>query len=71
VDSGPRGRRSGLVGRRAECRVLDQLLEAVCTGQSRVLVVHGEPGAGKTALLEYLAGQAYGFQSRQFTKVRR
>jgi DNA-binding CsgD family transcriptional regulator len=58
VDSSPRGRGRGLVGRRAECRVLDQLLEAVRAGQSRVLVMHGEPGAGKSALLEYLAGRA-------------
>ena len=27
-------------------------------GQSRALVVHGEPGVGKTALLDYLAGRA-------------
>jgi predicted ATPase len=26
-------------------------------GESRALVVHGEPGAGKTVLLDYLAGQ--------------
>jgi antitoxin (DNA-binding transcriptional repressor) of toxin-antitoxin stability system len=38
--------------------VLDGLLAAVRAGESRVLVVHGEPGASKTALLEYLAGQA-------------
>ena len=49
-----------LAGRRAECGVLDALLMAVRAGESRVLVVHGEPGVGKTALLEYLAGQAAG-----------
>jgi DNA-binding CsgD family transcriptional regulator len=48
------------MGRRAECRVLDQLLEAVRAGESRALVVHGEPGVGKSALLEYLAGRAAG-----------
>jgi DNA-binding CsgD family transcriptional regulator len=47
-----------LIGRRAECGVLNRLLAAVRSGESRVLVVHGEPGVGKTALLEYLAGQA-------------
>ena len=52
------GRGSRLVGRRAECGVLDRLLAAVRGGESRVLVVHGEPGAGKSALLEYLAGRA-------------
>ena len=46
------------MGRRAECAVLDRLLDAVRAGGSRALVVHGDPGAGKTALLEYLAGQA-------------
>ena len=61
MDSSPRGPGSGLAGRRAECRVLDRLLEAVRAGESRVLVVHGEPGAGKSALLEYLAGRAGGF----------
>ena len=42
--------------------MLDQLLEAVLAGESRVLVVHGEPGAGKSALLEYLAGRAGSFR---------
>ena len=49
-----------LTGRRAECGVLDRLVETVRSGESRVLVVYGEPGAGKTALLEYLAGRASG-----------
>jgi len=40
--------------------VLDGLVEAVRAGESRVLVVHGELGMGKSALLEYLAGQAIG-----------
>jgi DNA-binding CsgD family transcriptional regulator len=48
----------GLVGRRSECAVLDQMIAAVRTGESRVLVVHGAPGAGKTALLEYLESSA-------------
>lgn len=48
----------GLVGRGSECQVLDQLVAAVRTGESRVLVVHGAPGVGKTALLEYLESAA-------------
>jgi len=40
--------------------VLDRLIEAVRAGESRVLVVRGEPGVGKTALLEYLVEQASG-----------
>jgi hypothetical protein len=60
AESRPRRRPSGLIGRRAECEVLDRLLAAVQAGESQVLVVHGEPGMGKTALLDYLARQAYG-----------
>jgi hypothetical protein len=40
--------------------VLDQVINAVRAGESQVLVVHGEAGIGKTALLDYLAGQASG-----------
>jgi DNA-binding CsgD family transcriptional regulator len=60
VQDRPRGPASGLTGRRGERGVLDGLLAAVRAGESRVLVVHGEPGVGKTALLEYLAEQADG-----------
>ena len=49
-----------LRGRRAELGVLDGLIEAVRAGESRVLVVRGEPGVGKTALLDHLAGRAHG-----------
>jgi predicted ATP-dependent serine protease len=49
-----------LADRRTERDVLDRLVEAVRVGGSRALVVHGEPGAGKTALLEYLAERASG-----------
>jgi hypothetical protein len=42
--------------------MLDGLLTAVRTGESRALVVHGEPGVGTTALLEYLAGRAGGLR---------
>jgi DNA-binding CsgD family transcriptional regulator len=38
--------------------MLDRLVEAVCAGQSRVLVLCGEPGVGKTALLQHLVGRA-------------
>jgi DNA-binding CsgD family transcriptional regulator len=55
-----RGRASGLTDRRGERGVLDQLIDAVRAGGSRVLVVRGEPGVGKSALLDYLAGQASG-----------
>jgi DNA-binding CsgD family transcriptional regulator/tetratricopeptide (TPR) repeat protein len=50
----------GLTGRRAERRLLDDLLGSLRDGHSRALVVHGEAGVGKTALLDYLAGRASG-----------
>jgi len=49
-----------LRGRRSESEALDQLLDAIRAGESRVLVVRGEPGVGKSALLEYLSAQAMG-----------
>src|SRR5215470_14573181 len=49
-----------LRGRGSECGALDRLIEAVRAGASRVLVVRGESGVGKTALLDYLAGHAPG-----------
>ena len=50
----------GLRGRRGECEVLDRLLASVRAGQSRVLVLRGEAGIGKTALLGYLLERASG-----------
>ena len=41
-----------LQGRRNECDVLDCQLQAVRAGASSVLVLRGEAGIGKTALLE-------------------
>jgi len=49
-----------LRGRRSECESLDRLLEDVRGGQSRVLVLRGDAGVGKTALLDYLAVSASG-----------
>jgi hypothetical protein len=40
-----------LWGRRQQCEVLDGLLAEVRAGRSRALVVRGEAGIGKTALL--------------------
>jgi DNA-binding NarL/FixJ family response regulator len=51
-----------LLGRRAECEGLDGLLADIRNGHSRVLVVRGEAGAGKTALLGYLSSRAEGFR---------
>jgi DNA-binding CsgD family transcriptional regulator len=49
-----------LTGRRSECEKLDRLIEGVRAGESRALVVRGEPGMGKTALLDYVADHASG-----------
>ena len=55
------GRRSAeLIGRRRERGVLDGLIQAVRGGESQALVVAGDPGIGKTALLDYVAGHAPG-----------
>ena len=47
-----------LVGRLAEQRELDSLLESAREERSAVLVLRGEAGIGKTALLEYAEAQA-------------
>src|SRR3954465_1620154 len=52
---GPGGR---LRGRANECALLDDLVWAIRRGQSRSLVLRGEAGIGKTALLEYLIASA-------------
>jgi DNA-binding CsgD family transcriptional regulator len=49
-----------LRGRRNECAALDRLLEAVLVGESRVLVLRGEPGIGKSELLEHVRERASG-----------
>src|SRR5215468_8431971 len=51
-----------LLGRRSECEELDRLLADAVAGRSRVTVLRGEAGAGKTALLGYLSGQLAGWQ---------
>ena len=44
-----------LLGRQHECASLDALVDRLRAGLSQVLVVRGEAGVGKTALLNYLA----------------
>jgi DNA-binding CsgD family transcriptional regulator/tetratricopeptide (TPR) repeat protein len=52
------GRHPALRGRARECALLDDLVLAVRRGESRSLVLRGEAGIGKTALLEYLVASA-------------
>src|SRR5580658_6451930 len=51
---------AGLTGRLSERGVLDRFVAGVQAGEGQALVVRGEPGVGKTALLDYLAGRASG-----------
>jgi DNA-binding CsgD family transcriptional regulator len=51
-----------LWGREQQCALLDGLIADARGGRSRVLVVRGEPGIGKTALLRYAADTAPDFQ---------
>jgi DNA-binding CsgD family transcriptional regulator/tetratricopeptide (TPR) repeat protein len=52
------GARMSLLGRADECALLDDLLDDIRRGESRSLVLRGEAGIGKTALLEYLVESA-------------
>jgi DNA-binding CsgD family transcriptional regulator len=60
---------SGFLDRTNEREVLDRLLAHAREGQSAVLVIRGEAGIGKTALLRYTADQATGFRMAQVTGV--
>ncbi len=53
-----RGLLKPLRGRARECVQLDELIAAVQGGESRSLVLRGEAGIGKTALLRYLIAAA-------------
>jgi DNA-binding CsgD family transcriptional regulator/tetratricopeptide (TPR) repeat protein len=55
------GAAEAVLGRRRECAALDGLIGAVRGGDSRALVLRGEPGVGKSRLLEYLVSRARGF----------
>ncbi len=62
AQSGLQGRIPALINRRGERGVLDRLIDDVRAGQSQVLLVRGDLGVGKTALLNYVAGRASGCQ---------
>jgi hypothetical protein len=49
-----------LRGRATECARLDELLSAVRAGHSGALVLRGQAGIGKTALLDYVSMHAHG-----------
>ena len=58
-----------LLGRRAECTDIDRLLADASGGRSGVLVVRGEAGIGKTALLRYARNRAVSIGMRVESSV--
>jgi predicted ATPase len=61
---GQRGRMPPLTDRNSERAALDRFVDAVRAGESQALVVRGDPGVGKTVLLDHLAEQASGSECR-------
>jgi DNA-binding CsgD family transcriptional regulator len=47
-----------LLGREAECAAIDRVLDTTRGGASGALVLRGEPGIGKTALIDYAVAAA-------------
>ena len=62
----PRGR---LLGRKRELEAIDRLLDSARGGRGGVLVVHGEPGVGKSAVVEYELEDARDFRTLQTAGV--
>ncbi len=67
--SAGRGSEPGLTNRDSERAVLNRFVAGVRAGEGQALVVRGEPGVGKTVLLDYLAGQASGCRVVRATGV--
>ena len=63
------GRAPGFVGRARERAALDRMLDDIHEGKSSALVIRGEPGIGKTALMQYCARQASGCLVAQIAGV--
>jgi DNA-binding CsgD family transcriptional regulator len=59
----------GFLGRTSEREQLDAMLAQARAGQSAVLVIRGEAGIGKTALLRYAARQASGLRTTEVEGV--
>jgi DNA-binding CsgD family transcriptional regulator len=51
-----------LLGRRAECEFLDAALADALEGRSRVVMLRGEAGSGKSALLDFVVERAAGWR---------
>src|SRR5829696_3933669 len=52
--------RHALLGRRSDCDTLSGMVAAAKAGRSQVLVLRGEAGIGKTALLDVVLARATG-----------
>ena len=61
--------RTDLINRDEEKRALDLLVSAASEGHSGSLVLRGEPGIGKTMLLDYAVNRASGMQVARVTGV--
>lgn len=64
-----RRRHVSLLGRRRDQEALDRLLAGVRAGRGQALVIRGEAGIGKTALLDYLVDEASGCTVARATGV--
>jgi predicted ATPase len=53
---------TSLVGRRSECRALDALMAEALASRSQVIVLRGEAGIGKSALVGYVSERATNWQ---------
>ena len=62
VGPAPSRTRSELLGRRRECAVLDNVLAEARSRWSAAVVVTGEAGSGKSALLDHVRASAVDFQ---------
>src|SRR5580704_8315672 len=60
-----------LFGRRRECDVLERLLDGARNNRGAVLVVDGDPGIGKTALLDYMSETGSDFRPLRAVGVER
>src|SRR6201991_5263778 len=59
----------GLYGRRSECDRLEGMLPEIRAGRSQVLVLRGDAGIGKTALLDHMSRHASGCRVARVTGV--
>ena len=57
-----RGSPAGLLGREREVETLTRLVDGAQRGQSGALVVWGEPGIGKTALVDHVVESVSGYR---------